>query len=173
MNTRMIHAALIIFSTMASAAALGQTPPYPAKPVRLVVPFAPGASNDTLSRATALVMGPMLGQVFVVDNKPGAGAMIGAEYVARAEPDGYTILTVQTSFATNAAVRAKMPYDVFSDFAYIGMMAKSPMIVVVHDPDAGQLGKQLGRQVIAAACAGRTIVQLARSPARQRHQFLD
>ena len=132
MNTRMIRAALIIFSTTASAAALGQTPPYPAKPVRLVVPFAPGASNDTLSRATALVMGPMLGQVFVVDNKPGAGAMIGAEYVARAEPDGYTILTVQTSFATNAAVRAKMPYDVFSDFAYIGMMAKSPMIVVVH-----------------------------------------
>ena len=117
---------------MASAGALGQTSPYPAKPIRLVVPFAPGASNDTLSRATALVMGPMLGQLFIVDNRPGAGAMIGAEYVARAEPDGYTILTVQTSFATNAAVRAKMPYDVFSDFAYIGMMAKSPMIVVVH-----------------------------------------
>jgi tripartite-type tricarboxylate transporter receptor subunit TctC len=58
--------------------------------------------------------------------------MIGTEYVARAEPDGYTILTVQTSFATNAAVRAKMPYDVHKDFAYIGMLAKSPMIIVVH-----------------------------------------
>ena len=57
---------------------------------------------------------------------------VRAVYLARAEPDGYTILTVQTSFATNAAVRAKMPYDVFSDFAYIGIMAKSPMIVVVH-----------------------------------------
>ena len=132
MNTRMLRTALMVLSTVASADALSQTPAYPAKPVRLVVPFAPGASNDTLSRATALVMGPMLGQVIVIDNKPGAGAMIGAEHVARADPDGYTILTIQTSFATNAAVRAKMPYDVFSDFAYIGIMAKSPMIVVVH-----------------------------------------
>ena len=110
---------------------------YPAKPIRLVVPFAPGASNDTLSRATALVMGPMLGQLFVIDNRPGAGAMIGAEHVARADADGYTILTVQTSFATNAAIRAKMPYDVARDFAYIGMLAKSPMIVVVHPPAHG------------------------------------
>jgi tripartite-type tricarboxylate transporter receptor subunit TctC len=128
----MLRAGLMVLSTLASADVLSQAPAYPAKPVRLVVPFAPGASNDTLSRATALVMGPMLGQMFIIDNRPGAGAMIGAEHVARAEPDGYTILTVQTSFATNTAVRAKMPYDVFRDFAYIGMMAKSPMIVVVH-----------------------------------------
>ena len=132
MNTRMLRTVLMVLATVAGADALSQAPAYPAKPIRLVVPFAPGASNDTLSRATALAMGPLLGQVFVVDNKPGAGAMIGAEYVARADPDGYTILTIQTSFATNTAVRAKMPYDVFSDFAYIGIMAKSPMIVVVH-----------------------------------------
>lgn len=123
---------VLALGVFATADAVSQSPAYPAKPVRLVVPFAPGASNDTLSRATGLVMGSMLGQLFVVENKPGAGAMIGAEYVARAEPDGYTILTVQTSFATNAAVRAKMPYDVYKDFAYIGMMAKSPMIVVIH-----------------------------------------
>ena len=132
MNTRMLRTVLMVLATVAGADALSQAPAYPAKPIRLVVPFAPGASNDTLSRATALAMGPLLWQVFVVDNKPGAGAMIGAEYVARADPDGYTILTIQTSFATNTAVRAKMPYDVFSDFAYIGIMAKSPMIVVVH-----------------------------------------
>lgn len=131
-SARILRAGLVILSAVASADALSQAPAYPAKPIRLVVPFAPGASNDTLSRATALVMGPMLGQGFVVDNRPGAGAMIGAEYVARADADGYTILTIQTSFTTNAAVRAKMPYDVFSDFAYIGIMAKSPMIVVVH-----------------------------------------
>jgi len=132
MNTRMLRTSLMVLSVVASADALSQAPAYPVKPIRLVVPFAPGASNDTLSRATALVMGPMLGQMFIIDNRPGAGAMIGAEHVARAEPDGYTILTVQTSFATNTAVRAKMPYDVFKDFAYIGMMATSPMIVVVH-----------------------------------------
>ncbi|MCX7136379.1 MAG: tripartite tricarboxylate transporter substrate binding protein [Proteobacteria bacterium] len=131
-NARMLRAGLVILSAVASADVASQAPAYPAKPIRLVVPFAPGASNDTLSRATALVMGPMLGQGFVVDNRPGAGAMIGAEHVARSDPDGYTILTIQTSFTTNAAVRAKMPYDVFSDFAYIGIMAKSPMIVVVH-----------------------------------------
>ena len=132
MNDRLLPAGLIALATVANGDAAAQAPAYPAKPIRLVVPFAPGASNDTLSRATALVMGPMLGQMFVVDNRPGAGAMIGAEHVARAEPDGYTLLTVQTSFATNAAVRAKMPYDVNTDFAYIGMMAKSPMIIVVH-----------------------------------------
>ncbi len=131
-NARMLRAGLVILSAVASADVASQAPAYPAKPIRLVVPFAPGASNDILSRATALVMGPMLGQLFVIDNRPGAGAMIGAEHVARSDPDGYTILTIQTSFTTNAAVRAKMSYDVFSDFAYIGIMAKSPMIVVVH-----------------------------------------
>ena len=131
MSKRLLRSVLAL-GVLVTADASSQTPTYPSKPIRLVVPFAPGASNDTLSRAAALTMGPMLGQIFVVDNKPGAGAMIGAEYAARAEPDGYTILTIQTSFATNAAVRAKMPYDVYKDFAYIGMLAKSPMIVVVH-----------------------------------------
>src|SRR5918992_467602 len=117
----------------AAGPAFAQAPAtYPSKPIRLVVPYTPGASNDTLSRATAESMSPLLGQPIVIDNRPGAGGMIGAEHAARAEPDGYTILNVQASFATNVAIRAKMPYDVFKDFAYIGMMTKSPMIVVVH-----------------------------------------
>lgn len=132
MITRVLHAGALALAAAAGAGAQAQSPAYPAKPIRLVVPFAPGASNDTLSRATAAAMSPLLGQNFIVDNRPGAGAMIGTEHVARAEPDGYTILNIQTSFATNAAVRAKLPYDVFKDFAYIGMMAKSPMLVVVH-----------------------------------------
>jgi tripartite-type tricarboxylate transporter receptor subunit TctC len=130
MTTRRLHALFLVATAAASAAAVAQT--YPAKPIRLVVPYTPGASNDTLSRATAQSMAPILGQGIVIDNRPGAGGMIGAENVARAEPDGYTILNVQASFATNAAIRARMPYDVFRDFAYIGMMTKSPMIVVVH-----------------------------------------
>jgi tripartite-type tricarboxylate transporter receptor subunit TctC len=130
MLVRNLRTGLVALSVAAAGGAFAQAT-YPSKPVRLVVPFAPGASNDTLSRATALVMGPMLGQNFIIDNRPGAGAMIGTEHVARSEPDGYTILNIQTSYATNAAIRAKMPYDVAKDFVYIGLMAKSPMIIVV------------------------------------------
>ena len=121
--------ALVGLALAAPAAAQAD---YPAKPVRLVVPFAPGASNDSLSRATAEAMSPLLGQPIVVDNRPGAGGMIGTEHVARSPADGYTILNIQASFATNAAIRAKMPYDMAKDFAYIGMMTKSPMILLVH-----------------------------------------
>ena len=113
-----------------TAGAPAQT--YPAKPVRLVVPYPPGASNDVLSRITAQAMIPGLGQQIVVDNRAGAGGMIGAEHVARADADGYTILNVQSSFTTNAATRARLPYDPQKDFAYIGMMALGPMLLVVH-----------------------------------------
>lgn len=133
MTARALRLFPVLLSAIASAAALAQAPAaYPTRPVRLVVPYTPGASNDTLSRATAMSMAPLLGQTIVIDNRPGAGGMIGAEHVARAEPDGYTLLNVQASFATNVAIRSKMPYDVFKDFAYIGMMTRSPMIVVVH-----------------------------------------
>jgi tripartite-type tricarboxylate transporter receptor subunit TctC len=130
--TAMTLRAFCSMALLCTASAVHGQAVYPAKPIRLVVPYTPGASNDTLSRATAESMSPILGQPIVIDNRPGAGGMIGAEHVARSAPDGYTILNVQASFATNAAIRAKMPYDVFKDFAYIGMMAKSPMIVVVH-----------------------------------------
>jgi tripartite-type tricarboxylate transporter receptor subunit TctC len=126
------HALLSLTLTVGIADGVQAQTDYPSKPIRLVVPFAPGASNDTLSRATAESMSPLLGQRIVIDNRTGAGGMIGAENVARSAPDGYTILNVQASFATNAAIRAKMPYDVAKDFAYIGMMTKSPMILVVH-----------------------------------------
>ena len=122
----------IVLAASSAAATAQSAANYPAKPIRLVVPYSPGASNDTLSRATAEAMSPLLGQSIVIDNRPGAGGMIGAENAARSAPDGYTILNVQASFATNAAIRAKMPYDVASDFAYIGMMARSPMVIVVH-----------------------------------------
>ena len=77
-----------------AAGAFAQSAAYPAKPVRLVVPYTPGASNDTLSRATGETMSPILGQPIVIDNRPGAGGMIGAEHVARSPPDGYTLLNV-------------------------------------------------------------------------------
>jgi tripartite-type tricarboxylate transporter receptor subunit TctC len=124
---------LLGLSLTLGANASAQAPAdYPSRPIRLIVPYSPGASNDSLSRATAQSMSPLIGQPIVVENRPGAGGMIGAENAARSAPDGYTLLNVQASFATNAAIRAKMPYDVSRDFAYIGMMTKSPMILVVH-----------------------------------------
>ena len=105
---------------------------YPVKPIRFVVPFPPGGSNEVLSRAVALGLSAQLGQQVVIDNRPGAGAMIGAENVAKSAPDGYSILNVQGSFATNAVIRKKLPYDPLADFIFVGMMATGPMIVIVH-----------------------------------------
>src|SRR5690349_6167136 len=133
MIARVLRIALAMLSALACAHALGQqSPAYPSKPTKLVEPYTPGASNGTLSRATAQSMSPLLGHSLVIDNRPSAGGLIGAQYVAHADPDGYTIHNVQAAFATNVAIRAKMPYDVYKDFAYVGMMTKSPMIVVVH-----------------------------------------
>lgn len=128
----LLRSLCVVLSAFAIAAGAGAQAPYPAKPVRLVVPYPPGASNDVLSRITAQAMIPGLGQQIVVENRAGAGGMIGAEHVARSDADGYTILNVQSSFTTNAAVRPKLPYDAQKDFAYIGMMALGPMLLVVH-----------------------------------------
>jgi tripartite-type tricarboxylate transporter receptor subunit TctC len=115
---------------LAATAAFAQ--PYPSKPIRFVVPYPPGGSNDVLSRLTAQAMSPGLGQQVVIENRGGAGGMIGAENVAKSAPDGYSLLNVQASFTANAAMRTKMPYDPIADFVYIGLMARGPLLVVVH-----------------------------------------
>ncbi len=106
--------------------------PYPARPLRLVVPVPPGGSNDILSRITAQTMSPGLGQPVVIDNRAGAAGMIGADNVAKSAPDGYSILNIQASFVANAALRTKLPYDTLNDFAFVGMMARAPLLAVVH-----------------------------------------
>jgi tripartite-type tricarboxylate transporter receptor subunit TctC len=106
--------------------------PYPTKPIRLVVPVPPGGSNDILSRITAQAMSPALGQPVVIDNRAGAAGLIGADNVAKSAPDGYSILNIQASFVANAALRAKMPYDTLNDFVFVGMMARAPLLAVVH-----------------------------------------
>jgi tripartite-type tricarboxylate transporter receptor subunit TctC len=106
--------------------------PYPTRPIRLVVPVPPGGSNDILSRITAQAMSPGLGQQVVIDNRAGAAGMIGAENVAKSAPDGYSILNIQASFVANAAMRTRMPYDTLNDFVFVGMMARAPLLAVVH-----------------------------------------
>jgi tripartite-type tricarboxylate transporter receptor subunit TctC len=114
-----------------SPGALAQA--WPAKPVRIVVPFPPGGTTDILARAAGLRMTEAWGQPVVIDNRPGAAGNIGAELVAKAPNDGYTMLmgTVGTH-AINASLYARMPYDHVKDFAPVVLVAAVPNVLVVH-----------------------------------------
>jgi tripartite-type tricarboxylate transporter receptor subunit TctC len=109
-----------------------QAPDYPRKPVRLVVPFAPGGPVDIIARSIAPKMSESLGQQLVVDNRAGAGSAIGSELVAKSPADGYTILMVSGSHVMNPAMVRKLPYDALRDFAHISVMAEVPSAIVVH-----------------------------------------
>ena len=127
---------LAIVATLAVIAVPGSvawSQSYPAKPVRIVVPFPPGGASDIISRLIGRRLGEDLGQQFVVDNRQGAAGIIGCDMVARAAPDGYTLLMGTTGTqTTNPAVFAKLPYDSIRDFAPISLVAISPFVLVVH-----------------------------------------
>ena len=123
---------LIAALLLTSAATAASAQAWPSKPIRFVVPYPPGGSNDVLTRITAQAMAPGLGQQIIIENRGGAGGMIGADNVAKSAPDGYSVVNVQASFTANAALRTKMAYDPLNDFAYIGMMARGPLLAVVH-----------------------------------------
>jgi tripartite-type tricarboxylate transporter receptor subunit TctC len=123
---------------------------YPAKPVRMIVPYPPGGGNDTLARLFAAKLSERMGQPFVVENRPGAGAMIGTEAAAKSTPDGYTILL--SSIATHALspnLYARVPYDPVRDFAPITLLGIAPTVLVVH----GELAAKSLAELIAAARA--------------------
>jgi len=106
---------------------------YPAKPVRVVVPFPAGGGADIFARLIGRKLGENLGQSFVVDNRAGASGIIGCEAVARSAPDGYTLLMATTgTHTTNPAVFSKLPYDSIRDFAPISLVAESPFVLLVH-----------------------------------------
>ncbi len=104
---------------------------WPAKQVRMVVPYTPGGGIDTVARLLAQKLGEQTGGVFVVDNRPGAGGVVGAEIVARAAPDGHTLLASSTEFAINPAVR-KLPYDALKDFAHVSQLASVQFVLASH-----------------------------------------
>jgi tripartite-type tricarboxylate transporter receptor subunit TctC len=104
---------------------------WPQRPVRLVVPFPPGGSNDVMARPLAEKLQARFGQPFVVENRPGAGGTIGAAQVAQAAPDGHTLLVTSSSFAGSAVVQ-RTPYDAITDFTPVALLARSPFIVLTH-----------------------------------------
>ena len=130
-DIRTLLACAVAFS-FAIDAALAQTAKYPARPVRLVVPFAAGGTNDILGRIVAEKLAEKFGQPFVADNRAGANTVVGSEIVARATPDGHTLLIVSASIAVNPSLVRALPYDTLRDFAPIGTVAGGPYLMVIH-----------------------------------------
>lgn len=121
---------LIAACLVAATAAFGSER-YPYKPVRLIVPFAPGGNVDIVTRVIARKLTEGLGQQIVVDNRSGAGGVLGTELAARTLPDGYTLLMVTASHVTNPGLR-KLPYDTEKDFTAISIVVDVPVILVIH-----------------------------------------
>jgi tripartite-type tricarboxylate transporter receptor subunit TctC len=105
---------------------------YPSRPIRVVVPFAPGGAVDIVARMVSLRLSDAVHQPVVVDNRSGAGGTIGTDIVAKAPPDGYTLLIGSMGVAVNAVLYPKLPYDTLKDLATVTMLAEQPNIVVVH-----------------------------------------
>ena len=132
--TRLRTLALILLAAIALVAPpMAGAQAYPSRPVKLVVPFPPGGSLDIAGRLIAQRLTEMWGQAVVVENKPGAGGNIGADFVAKSTPDGYTILLgALSTHAVNPKLYAKMPYDAVKDFAPITLIATTPNVLVVN-----------------------------------------
>ncbi len=123
---------LVLASLMFAASAAMAQDAYPSRPVTLINPYAVGGPADLLGRSLAKGLGDALGQAVVVENKAGGGASIGAAYVAKAAPDGYTLLLGTAAAHTVTPAATKVPYDGIADFEFIGMVANVPNVLTVH-----------------------------------------
>ncbi|RCW74415.1 Bug family tripartite tricarboxylate transporter substrate binding protein [Pseudorhodoferax soli] len=123
-------AALVGGSALPAAFA---APDYPSRPIRVVVPFAPGGTVDVVARMLTPAWGELLGQPIVVDNRSGAGGMTGADNVAKSPPDGYTLLAFHVGLTYGSALFKKLPYDVKRDFQPVGLLGATPSILVVNN----------------------------------------
>jgi tripartite-type tricarboxylate transporter receptor subunit TctC len=131
---RCFAAAPLLLAAMTAGVARADT--YPDKPIRLIVPYPPGGSNDVLGRYFGIKLTERLGQHVVIDNRGGANGIIGTELAAQSPPDGYTLLMLSASFTMNAAARKSLPYDIKKDFAPITTVATSSNSIIV-DPKWG------------------------------------
>lgn len=134
---------LLVLASGLAFAASAQADTYPSKPIRLIVPFAPGGTTDIVARVVGEKLGKELGQPVVIENRGGGGGSIGATAVAKAEPDGYTIgVSTISTHAVNAACNPKLGYDPIQDFAPITNMARTPNVLTVNPKFPAQDFKQ-------------------------------
>jgi len=124
--------ALALTAAIVASAFVNAAEPYPAKVIRMIVPYSPGGTGDNIGRAVGAKVGELLGQQVIIDNRPGAGGNIGAEATVRAAPDGYTVVMAATSLASNPALQRRMPFDPLKDLVPVSGCCEVPMIVVVH-----------------------------------------
>ncbi|WP_144634687.1 Bug family tripartite tricarboxylate transporter substrate binding protein [Bordetella genomosp. 13] len=124
------HAMAGLFACVVGVAA--HAAGYPDKPVRVIVPFPPGGSTDVVTRIVVAKAQELLGQNIIVENRGGAGSIIGSDFVAKAPPDGYTLLVGQTAFSVNASLREQLPYDTIKDFTSIALLADHPGVFLAQ-----------------------------------------
>src|SRR4051812_35973161 len=128
---------ILIARTLMAAVAMifgtaGFAQNYPARAVRMIVPFAPGGGTDILVRTIAPRVAEALGQQLVIDNRAGGGSTIGTDLAAKSPPDGYTLLAVDSAFTTNPSLYTRLPYDTTRDFSPVSLLAAAPVILIVH-----------------------------------------
>jgi len=136
MKIRNHRLALALVAPLALASGLAAAQEWPTKPVRAIIAFTPGSATDIAGRIVAEKLAKELGQPVVAENRVGAGGTIGANAVAKADPDGYTILFNSSAQASNPAIYAQLPFDTFKDFVHVTAIAGQPNVVVVN-PDRG------------------------------------
>ncbi|MDP9901099.1 Bug family tripartite tricarboxylate transporter substrate binding protein [Variovorax ginsengisoli] len=147
---RFLSCVLTVCALIAAAAPVAAQPEaFPQRPIKLVIPFAAGGATDVLGRVLAVAMGQKLGQPVVVENKPGASTMLAAGLVAKAPPDGYTLLLgSSTTLTLNPAIRTQLSYDALKSFTPLGMVADMPLVLVAAPTGPGSL-----KELIAQAKA--------------------
>lgn len=128
----LFSAEFVILVLVATYSAVAHAQQYPSKPIRLVVGYSAGGATDLLARAVGAKLTEALGQAVIVENRPGAGSVIGSAVVAHAAPDGYALLMGAFALAVNATLQKNLPYDTLRDFAPVSQVAMTPYILVVH-----------------------------------------
>src|SRR5688572_30590188 len=127
------HVTSLLASALLAVTASGvYAQQYPSRPIRLIVPFAPGGGTDITARAVAQKLSESWGQTVVPDNRPGANGTIGVDLTAKSTPDGYTITMISSSHAVNVGLYAKLPYDLLKDFTPVTQATSQPYAMVIH-----------------------------------------